>query len=98
MLIGGHDGVARVWDLATGTQLLAYEVGGYTTPAYSPDGRWVLIGSIEGNRGKLQVFPTWHSAEELIEYARENCVFRELTLEERQLFGLPERGEQNAPP
>ncbi|MCJ7535213.1 MAG: WD40 repeat domain-containing protein, partial [Anaerolineales bacterium] len=92
MLIGGHDGVARVWDLATGTQLLGYEVGGYTTPAYSPDGRWVLIGSIEGNRGKLQVFPTWHSAEELIKYAREHCVFRELTAEERELFGLPERG------
>ena len=27
ILIGGHDGVARVWDLDTGTQWLSYEVG-----------------------------------------------------------------------
>ena len=133
ILIGGHDGVARVWDLDSGTQLLAYEVGGFNEPAYSPDGRWVLIGSTEGNvarvwdlatgtqllgykagganfpsyspdgsrvaigstsgtEGNLHIFPTWHSAEELIKYAREHCVFRELTAEERALFGLPERG------
>ena len=31
----------------------------------------------------LQVFPTWHSAQELIDYAYECCVFRELPVEER---------------
>jgi len=91
VIIGGHDGIARVWDLASGTQLLGYEVGGYCAPAYSPDGRRVAIGTTEGNEGKLLVYPTWHSAEELIAYARERCVFRDLTAEERQLFGLPER-------
>ena len=91
IIIGGHDGVARIWDLASGTQLFGYEVGGFNRPVYSPDGRWVLIGCTEGNEGKLQIFPTWHSAEELIAYARERCVFRELTAEERVLFGLPER-------
>ncbi|MCJ7660041.1 MAG: hypothetical protein MUO67_12925, partial [Anaerolineales bacterium] len=80
-----------VWDLATGTQLLSYEVGGFNAPAYSPDGSYVLIGSTEGNEGSLQVFPTWHSTEELIDYAKQCCVFRELTAEERELFGLPER-------
>jgi hypothetical protein len=50
----------------------------------------VAIGTTEGNKGRLQVFPAWHSVEELIAYAREHCVFRELTTEERQLFGLPE--------
>jgi WD40 repeat protein len=96
MIIGGHDGVARVWDLASGTQLLGYEVGGYNLPVYSPDGRWVAIGTTEGNEGKLLVFPTWHSAKELIAYAKEHCVFRELTAEERMLFGLPERVENTS--
>ena len=31
------------------------------------------------------------AAQELIDYAYECCVFRELTAEERELFGLPER-------
>ena len=92
IIIGGHDGVARVWDLASGTQLLGYEVGGYTRPVYSPDGKWVLIGTNEGNEGKLLVYPAWHSTAELIAYAWERCVFRQLTAEERALFGLPERG------
>ena len=91
ILIGGHDGVTRVWGLATGTHLLGYEVGGYNWPDYSPDGRWVLIGSTETKEGHLQVFPTWHSKEELIDYAYDCCVFRELTPGERELFGLPER-------
>jgi WD40 repeat protein len=91
ILIGGADGVARVWDMDTGTQLLGYEVGGFNSVSYSPDGRYVLIGNTEGNEGSLQVFPTWHSYQELIEYAYECCVFRQLTPEERELFGLPER-------
>ena len=39
----------------------------------------------------LQVFPIWPSKEDLIDYACDCCVFWELTLEERQFFGLPER-------
>jgi hypothetical protein len=33
----------------------------------------------------------WQSTEDLIAYARECCVMRELTPEERQQFGLPEQ-------
>jgi hypothetical protein len=36
-----------------------------------------------------RVFRVWLSVEELIAYAKECCVFRELTPEERQQFGLP---------
>jgi hypothetical protein len=46
---------------------------------------------VSNTQGILQIFPTWHSTQELIDYAYECCVFRELTVEERQLFGLPER-------
>ena len=56
--------------------LLGYEVGGFNIPAYSPDGRWVAIGTTEAMKADCG-FPTWHSAQELIAYAREHCVFRE---------------------
>jgi hypothetical protein len=39
----------------------------------------------------MQVFHIWQSTEELIAFARECCVFRDLTLEEREQFGLPPR-------
>ena len=88
LITGGAGGNAMVWDIATGEELISYDVGGWVDAAYSPDGARVLIGSTDGT---LQVFPTWHSAQELIDYAYECCVFRELTPDERELFGLPER-------
>ena len=57
--------------------------------AISPDGKHILIGTTEGSFGSLQVFPTWHSTQELIDYARQHKVFRQLTQEERVRFGLP---------
>lgn len=89
ILIGGHDGEIKVWDMRKGVQLLSYELGGYATAAYSPDGKHILIGTTEGSFGSLQVFPTWHSTRELIDYARQHQVFRQLTAEERRRFGLP---------
>ena len=68
-------------------KLISYDVGGWIDAAYSPDGRRILIGSTDG----YPMFSYWHSAQELIDYAYDCCVFRELTAEERQLFGLPER-------
>ena len=91
MIIGGYDNVASVWDIATGAEILTYESRGIVRPAYSPDGTRVLLGNSFGNLGRLQVFPVWEPLEELIAYAKECCVFRQLTPEERQLFGLPPR-------
>jgi WD40 repeat protein len=91
VLIGGHEGGATVWDVDTGTEVLRYEVGGFVLAAYSPDGSRVMITNTEGDTGSVQIFPTWQSAEELIDYAKECCVLRELTAEERELFGLPPR-------
>ena len=89
ILIGGHDGEIRVWDMQQGVQLLCYKLGGFATGDYSPDGKHILIGTTEGSYGSLQVFPTWHSTQELIDYARQYKVFRQLTPEERGRFGLP---------
>ena len=90
ILISG-EGSARILDFKTGSELLSYgDVGGFVEISDSPDGSYVLIGSTSGI---LQVFPAWPSTEDLITYAKEHCAFRELTQEERQLFGLPERDE-----
>jgi WD40 repeat protein len=91
MIIGGYDGAAKVWNIATSTEMISYDIGGGVYPVYSPDGTRVLIGNIEGDWGKLQVFPAWHSLEELIDYAKECCIVRELTPGEREKFGLPPR-------
>ena len=88
MIIGGYDNVATVWDIETGAERITYEADGIVLPAYSPDGTRVLIGNGVGGWGRLQIFPVWDSLEELVEYAKECCVVRELTADEREVFGL----------
>ena len=35
-----------------------------------------------------EVWRVWQNTEELIDYARECCVFRDLTMDEREQYGL----------
>jgi WD40 repeat protein len=93
MVIGGYNNVASIWDLATGTEMITYEVGGTVDPVYSPDGTRILIVNGRGDWGRLQIFPVWDSLEWLIDYAKECCVIRELTADEREQFGLPPQEE-----
>jgi len=90
VVVGNSDGSAKVYDTATGAEMLSYDDGGFVMASYSPDGSRVLSGTTAGT---LKVYPTWHSAKEMIEYAKECCVIRELTPEERKLFGLTPREE-----
>jgi WD40 repeat protein len=84
----GGDGTYRVFEAVTGIELLVYDFGGWPNGALSPDDTLMLIGT---NDGKISLYPTWLTTEELIAYAKECCVVRELTPEEREVFGLPER-------
>ena len=84
----GGDGTYRVFEAATGLELLVYEFGGWPAGALSPDGTRMVIGT---NDGKTGLYPAWLTKEELIAYAKDCCVVRELTAEEREVFGLPER-------
>ena len=77
-----------MFEAATGIELLVYELGGWPGGALSPDGTLMLIGTQDG---KTSLYPTWLTTEELIAYAKECCVVRELTSEEREVFGLLER-------
>jgi WD40 repeat protein len=82
------DGTYQVFEAATGIELLVYEVGGWPCGALSPDGRQVVVGTNDGTTG---LYPAWLTAEELKAYAKECCLLHELTSEEREVFGLPER-------
>ena len=48
---------------------------------------------IASNLGTLDIYPTWQSTQELVDYARACCLVRELTFKERELFGLPPLGQ-----
>ena len=64
-----------------------------TTPAFycpfarwSPDGKYVAV-AMEAT--PTEVWRVWQSTEELVDYAKDCCVFRALTAAEREQFGLP---------
>jgi len=86
---GDTNGVVKVWDTETGAVLLSFSVpvGDFLFQLdWSPDGKWLagvgVLANVEINR-------VWQTTEDLIAYAKECCVVRELTPEERQQFGLP---------
>jgi WD40 repeat protein/DNA-binding SARP family transcriptional activator len=87
-LIGGLGGAIKAFDALTGEELVNYDIGMPAEASWSPDGKHIAVSDWEGN---LKILPAWQSLEELIAYAYQCCVFRELTPDERQLFGLPPR-------
>ena len=77
----------KIWDVATGTEVVSLTFPQAWYARISPDGHKVLIGVWPN--GPLIIFDIWQSQDELMELAKDCCVFRELTPEERQQFGLP---------
>jgi WD40 repeat protein/serine/threonine protein kinase len=88
ILTVGADGTGRVWDVESGAGLIVYDIGGFPSGGYSPDGTKVLLATGDGT---TRIFPTLHDPQELIDYAKECCIVRELTPDEREQFGLPEK-------
>ena len=78
----------KIWNAQTGEEFLSFFVpGAPLSISWSPDGTHIIItgdGMIEPVIKRV-----WASKEELIEYAYDCCVTRELTPEEREQFGLP---------
>jgi WD40 repeat protein/DNA-binding SARP family transcriptional activator len=88
-ILAGRSPDIGVWDVATLQQVATYPTGeSYANACWSPDGKWVAVGNPSG---EIRVYPAWQSLEELVAYAKAHCVLRELTLEERARYGLPER-------
>ena len=85
---GDSSGVMKIWDSVTGIELLSFQTTHpyMWTLGWSPDGsRFFATGGLT----TVKVIPFWQTTEDLIAYAKECCVVRELTPEERQQFGLP---------
>ena len=82
------DNTIRIWDAETGEELLTLSpppalYGLFA--ALSPDGRYLATG---GLGTPTAIWRVWTSKEDLIDYAKECCVVRELTNEEMAQFGL----------
>jgi WD40 repeat protein len=90
LVSGDTAGNVLVWDAETGEEVNRYNVGGSIVfLEWSPDGTRVLT---TGVFDAPDIHPVWQSTGDLITYARECCVFRDLTPEEREQFGLAGRG------
>jgi WD40 repeat protein len=90
LLTASNDATARIWDAQTGAELLTYSFGGVVGRSeWSPDMKRIAFGQEDGTAWIVDV--NWQTREELIAYARECCLIRELTEDERELFGLPPR-------
>ena len=87
---GDFSGTVKIWDTETGAVLLSFSIpiGDYFLFQldWSPDGNRLTGVSLLDS---IQIYRVWQSTEDLIAYAKECCVVRELTPEERQQFGLP---------
>ena len=81
-----YDGMVLVRDTHSGLEVLRYPIGtAVNSVDWSPDGRQILISYA----GKIVILPIWNTAQELIDYAHKCCVVRELSPEDRALYGLP---------
>jgi WD40 repeat protein len=90
LLTASLDGTARIWDVESGGEMLSFSFNRPLRHAvWSPDMAHIAFGLGDGTVQIVDVH--WHTREELIAYARKCCLIRELTDDERELFGLPPR-------
>jgi WD40 repeat protein len=88
---GDESGLVKIWDAVTGTEVRSFRVPSAAWGVnWSPDGDRIIITGLFNTPVIRQA---WQSTDELIAYATECCVQRELTDAERQQFGLPPRPE-----
>lgn len=89
IVTSGSDDTLRVWDAKSGAELLSLPVpvSYVSNVMWSPDSRYIAVG-LDQYPG-IMVFRAWQSTDELLDYAKGCCLFRQLTDLERQQFGLP---------
>jgi WD40 repeat protein len=88
-----EDGTSNLWLISgetrvTGINLLTFarHTSIVYDAAWSPDGTRVITASGDSTAKLWRIWPT---LSELVVFADQCCVIRELSLEERQQFGLP---------
>jgi WD40 repeat protein/DNA-binding SARP family transcriptional activator len=88
LVSGDINGSGYVWDFATAQVVQSFKNSGLVSVDWSPDGKFIA-GGTNAKYTNLIIRRAWQSTQELIDYAKECCVMRELTEEERAQFGLP---------
>ncbi|MCC6612643.1 MAG: TIR domain-containing protein [Anaerolineae bacterium] len=87
---------AEIWDVER--RILLYETDAPTTLAeWSNDGErlifmtyaWVVRDGVGSNEYSGVTVPAWETLDDLMAYARDCCVVRSLSADERRQFGLP---------
>jgi WD40 repeat protein len=83
---GDQAGNVKVWEANTGQEVMIFKAPGFVRSLdWSDDGQYLLVSGMFTTPFIKRV---WQSTDELIQYVKECCVLRELTLAERQQFGL----------
>jgi WD40 repeat protein/serine/threonine protein kinase/DNA-binding XRE family transcriptional regulator len=83
---GDQAGNVKVWEVNTGQEVMNFKAPGFVRGLdWSDDGQYLLVSGMFNTPFIKRV---WQSTDELIQYAKECCVLRELTAAERQQFGL----------
>jgi len=87
ILTASEDRTARLWDAATGNELLVLSghSDGLRSVAWSPDGVHSVTASSDRS---ARIWLTWQTTADLIAYANACCRVRDLTMSERAQFNL----------
>ena len=89
LVSGDVNGQGFVWDFATGQVVQTFDSTVIYSVDWSPDGKLIVAGGCTSGDCFMTIIRAWQSTQELIDYAKECCVMRDLTEEERTQFGLP---------
>ena len=82
-------GFARAWDAGSGDEIRSFKLTNTLNSVdWSPDGEQVILATLDP---EPKIFRVWQSMNDLIRYAEGCCVWRELSIGERQQFGLPQQ-------
>jgi WD40 repeat protein len=83
---GDLAGLVKGWDADSGQEVFSFQVpGGVVRMDWAPDGEHLVVA---GEYDAPIIRRVWQNTESLILHARDCCVFRELTPEERTQFML----------
>ncbi|MBC6938089.1 MAG: TIR domain-containing protein [Chloroflexi bacterium] len=87
LVTASADSTARIWDVRTGNELVSITSPdiGFLSVDWSPGGDALLLVS---GGGIVQEWFAWQQPDALVAFARDCCLIRALTPEERLRFGL----------
>jgi WD40 repeat protein len=87
IISGDGSSTIKIFDTSTGAEVFAAQVPGHELAFLSPDGS--RFATLDPTEGPVKIFSIWNSLDELMDIARECCMYRQLTAVEREQFGLP---------